>query len=327
MDTLHHVMISFSTIPLSDIQLLLSVNDKPIPKLDRVCYEVALNLPLTKCVLPTLSIVDWTLAMKVSNNISEINLSTILGYCESELLQLAQSLLLETVDRVRIFRILRYLGKLNEDTTLLGYLPSELMMRVIDYTRCDDLMSFRGLISDSIYTDEYIANIMRKRIQERSGLIMDDVNDQDTLIRLSKLDQYSNISACGLHSLVCNQDGKVYSFGSNTSGQLGTGDNKMRKTPTLIPLNEKIVSVAGKRFSSLLSTNNGQVYICGNNINGSIPKLIHKMNNIVQVSGSSHVLLLTAEGHVYGFGDNSNGQLGLGDYIYRSHFVFDSYIK
>jgi RCC1 and BTB domain-containing protein len=75
--------------------------------------------------------------------------------------------------------------------------------------------------------------------------------------------------ACGgRHTLVCTDDGRVYSFGYGSNGQLGHGNNETRLTPTFIeaaPLGgEFVVQVACGHEHSMALTSKGCVYTWGN---------------------------------------------------------------
>ena len=77
-------------------------------------------------------------------------------------------------------------------------------------------------------------------------------------------------------TVILKTDGTVWTIGNNESGQLGNGTNKNTKVPV-------------------------QVYIDEDTI----------LNNIVKIAvGTDHVLALTKDGKVYGWGSNTNGQLG-----------------
>ena len=53
----------------------------------------------------------------------------------------------------------------------------------------------------------------------------------------------------------------------------------------------------------------------------NIPTLVLEVpNNVIQISaGRSYSLCLTNDGHIYSFGRNQKGQLGLGNYDYRNN--------
>jgi len=75
------------------------------------------------------------------------------------------------------------------------------------------------------------------------------------------------------HTLARTFDGKVYAWGSNANGRLGTGNTTASNKPIHVSTLSNIVAIA---------------------------------------AGDSHSLALTSDGHVFGWGDNSARQLGLG---------------
>jgi hypothetical protein len=77
----------------------------------------------------------------------------------------------------------------------------------------------------------------------------------------------------GSHTLIRTEDGRVYSFGDGSNGQLGHGDKEDRLTPTLIgaPLEGKfVVQVACGRNHSMALTREGSVYTWGYGANGRL---------------------------------------------------------
>lgn len=78
------------------------------------------------------------------------------------------------------------------------------------------------------------------------------------------------------HILALTNHGQVYSWGCGSSGQLGLGNDEYQKTPRLINVLKKL-----------------------------------KIADIFAGNGIS--FCLSQEGKVYAFGDNTNGELGLGD--------------
>ncbi|XP_029324754.1 RCC1 and BTB domain-containing protein 1 isoform X2 [Mus caroli] len=123
---------------------------------------------------------------------------------------------------------------------------------------------------------------------------------------------------------------EVFVFGLNYSNCLGTGDNQS----TLVP--KKLEALCGKKIKSLsygsgphvlLTTEDGVVYAWGHNGysqlgNGTTNQGIAPVQvctnllikQVVEVAcGSHHSMALAADGEVYGWGYNGNGQLGLGN--------------
>ena len=90
-------------------------------------------------------------------------------------------------------------------------------------------------------------------------------------------EQIKDIAVGESHSLAVTETGKVYSWGLNHKGQLGTGDFEYRKYPCLIE---------SSHFNN---------------------------ENVTNVEcGDMYSFILTLSGKVYSFGENNQGQLGLG---------------
>jgi hypothetical protein len=131
------------------------------------------------------------------------------------------------------------------------------------------------------------------------------------------------------HCIARNSSGKVYCWGWNYSGLLGIGSqDKSYHKPILNQYlnNEFVVDISCGEFHSLVLTNCGEVYAWGANDFGqigngcnddqSIPIKVKGFNNerVVMIScGYLHSMALTECGHVYSWGYNKFGQLGIGN--------------
>lgn len=133
--------------------------------------------------------------------------------------------------------------------------------------------------------------------------------------------------ACGsgdAHTLCVTDQGKVFSWGDGDYGKLGRGGSDGSKTPKLIDKlqDEVIVKVYCGAHFSLALTKDGRVYSWGKGDGWRLghstdehvrfPKIIESLEgkHVTSLSlGSSHVLALTSDEEVYGWGKNDYGQV------------------
>jgi len=137
------------------------------------------------------------------------------------------------------------------------------------------------------------------------------------------------VSSCpvSFFTLALSEDYKVYSWGMNHKGQLGQGDCKNRRNPTLIESlsGYKAVAIATGRSHALVLTDEGQVFAFGDNGSGqcgvgskesvvTTPKRVaYSGDPIVRFAcGSDFSLVLNENGVIYSFGHPEHGQLGHG---------------
>jgi alpha-tubulin suppressor-like RCC1 family protein len=128
-------------------------------------------------------------------------------------------------------------------------------------------------------------------------------------------------------SLILDDQGQVYSFGSNQENQLGLGPKFASKEgiifPTLIEGLEEIVDLAVGHHHTLLLGESGLVYSFGHNTEGQLglgdkknrnyPELVDLPTQIVALAaGEHHSLFLDVQGQVYVCGSNTYGQLKMG---------------
>lgn len=139
------------------------------------------------------------------------------------------------------------------------------------------------------------------------------------------------ISAGETHVLALGNDGKIYAWGNNTNGQLGTGETSNSSVPIAvsqgeIPTGTRIIQVSAGAFHSLALGDDGKVYAWGNNNFGQlgdgtaiqrltpapiVSGVISPGVKIIKISaGDLHNLALGDNGKVYSWGANNAGQLG-----------------
>ena len=124
--------------------------------------------------------------------------------------------------------------------------------------------------------------------------------------------------------VVCVDDeGTMWSFGSNRFGQIGIGDKNISYAPA-VKIKKKIPpiqSISCGANHTLSLTNDGTLYSFGRNDFGQLC-LGHKKNRSAPVqtsfldvikinAGGYHSLFQTNNGEIFACGSNSFGQLGL----------------
>lgn len=124
--------------------------------------------------------------------------------------------------------------------------------------------------------------------------------------------------------------GGLYSWGLNTSGQLGLSSNaNYGSTPTQVGTATNWTAVATGDNFSLAVKADGTLWGWGNNNKGQLglsnltyyssPKQIGSLTNWYNISaGSAFTLALKTDGTIWCWGQNNYGQLGLGNTTYYS---------
>ena len=135
--------------------------------------------------------------------------------------------------------------------------------------------------------------------------------------------------ACGGNqSLLCTDDGKVFSWGEGKHGSLGQGTLQDQFKPGLVKLPDgvKVATLdCGLEHSAFVDIG-GRIFVAGSNSKGQLgmgevdqanlnsiePKLVPNLSDCAKqvACGDFHSLVLSLSGLVYACGDNAGGQLG-----------------
>jgi len=126
-------------------------------------------------------------------------------------------------------------------------------------------------------------------------------------------------------AMAINDQGHLYTWGNNNNGQLGHGDTDNRDVPTRVGTASNWVEAIGTNHGSMIALNsNDQVYTWGNDDYGALGRVVDAANpanlpgriegnNWIAIgAGNSHVLAMAEGMRLYTWGNNNNGQLGIG---------------
>jgi alpha-tubulin suppressor-like RCC1 family protein len=130
------------------------------------------------------------------------------------------------------------------------------------------------------------------------------------------------ISAGTTHSLASRDDGTLWAWGGNSSGQLGNGTTTQRNAPAVHLVTGVELIEAGDN-ASFAGRTNDQLLAWGNNSSGRLgdgsttnrpwPSVHGSLTDVSKLSSATgHTLALRPDGTVWAWGSNSSGQLGIG---------------
>ena len=119
-------------------------------------------------------------------------------------------------------------------------------------------------------------------------------------------------------------DGSVWAWGSNVDGQMADGTLTNQLLPKRLVAGEDWLDVGVGRYHTAVLTADGQALVAGEMVgfSGASPRVLTRLPNSatdwVKVSGNgSHFLALNQAGELWGWGNNSNGQLASGNAVSR----------
>ena len=138
------------------------------------------------------------------------------------------------------------------------------------------------------------------------------------------------------HTVICTDEGRVWTFGHGPYGQLGHGAVTTLETVEVVPRiveglkDVKVVGVAVGATHTVICTDEGRVWTFGEGTFGQlghakltghgdeptlevVPRIVEGLTdvNVVQVeAGARHTVILSDEGRVWTFGEGKYGQLG-----------------
>lgn len=131
------------------------------------------------------------------------------------------------------------------------------------------------------------------------------------------------------HTIVCDENGSVFTFGHGGHGCLGHGDTKGSFTPVKVKSlsKEKIVQVGAGNSYSIARTEDGRVFTFGYKLGIPLSDYYDRHNQLIPVemkslrkqkivnisAGRKHAIIYDEDGRVFTFGYGYNGALGHGN--------------
>ena len=239
-------------------------------------------------------------------------------------------------------------GALGDGTTTNRYTPQKVMENVVS-VEMQGYNSYTIAVTEdgSVYTWGYNANgelgdgtknnryspykIMENAIDAKPcAIITKDKSlyawtNNATGTPQKVMSNVAAVSSSSSSTMAVTQDGALYTWGANGSGQLGDGTMKSRNTPQKIMDNVVKVHIGGTAKSAI--TEDGELYMWGNNEFGSVgvtfnkyspyvltPQKIKIDGKVVEAKQEGHVsAAITEDGRLYMCGYNQNATLGTGD--------------
>eukprot|EP01080_Neovahlkampfia_damariscottae_P008332 gene8332-156_t len=155
-----------------------------------------------------------------------------------------------------------------------------------------------------------------------------DAYDENSVVK--EVERFMNskiqLVKSGFHHTFVLCENKVFATGINNDGQLGIGNWEKQKdfVEVKIPGDHIVSKIACGSFHTMLLTETGKLFVCGNNKYGqlgignnknqkSFQELIIANEVILNIAAGANFSVVVTATKVYSFGYNSSGRLGLGD--------------
>lgn len=148
--------------------------------------------------------------------------------------------------------------------------------------------------------------------------------------QVGALTNWASVGAGYLFSLAIKNDGTLWSWGRGNTGQLGLGNTSNFNSPKQVGLLTNWLKVVGGNYYTAAIKTDGTLWMWGSNNGGQLglgnttyyssPKQVGILTNWSSVSCSENniVLALKTDGSFWGWGNNGQGQIGLGNTTFYS---------
>ena len=234
--------------------------------------------------------------------------------------------------------------KVNQGTTIEGYVDYFNIfnndIKNINYTSKDTSVATLEDIQENDVNDETQNESKKFKIRlsgKKTGTTIVTANQENTdnigVIQVEVVPETENeitispnVITNGSHTISLRTDGKVFTWGDNTYGQLGNGTVKTSDEPVEVTFPEGtiITQIAAGENHNVALDSNGNVWTWGRNNNYQIgntranqytPYKVSNLPKVIKISaGNNNTMVITENNELYAWGLNAYGDLGLGTY-------------
>ena len=234
--------------------------------------------------------------------------------------------------------------KVNQQTTIEGYVDYFNIfnndIKNINYTSKDTSVATLEDIQENDNNDETQNERKKFKIKlsgKKTGTTIVTANQENTdnigVIQVEVVPETENeitispnVITNGSHSISLREDGKVFTWGDNTYGQLGNGTVITSDEPVEVTFPEGtiITQIAAGENHNVALDSNGNVWTWGRNNNYQIgntrenqytPYKVSNLPKVIKIAaGNNNTMVITENNELYAWGLNAYGDLGLGTY-------------
>ncbi len=134
-----------------------------------------------------------------------------------------------------------------------------------------------------------------------------------TVTQIDGINNVKMVSASEAFSIFLKNDGTIWGVGNNSEKQILNNDTSYYYTPTQLFDKDDFIAISSSSTETIALDKEGKIYSFGGGHDFTEVGANTGSKFVAVDAGDSHYLALTDKGYVYGWGDNSQGQLGKGD--------------
>lgn len=157
-----------------------------------------------------------------------------------------------------------------------------------------------------------------------------DADAHSTPVQIGIDTNWKAVTTGGYHAIALKNDGTLWAWGNNYSGQLGNGLTTSIKTPVQIGADTNWAAVEAGFSYTIALKNDGTLWAWGDNGRGQLcDGSIIERHAPIQVGFDTtwttmaaeerHTIAMKNDGTLWACGDNQNGQLGIGSTDHNVH--------